>query len=298
MLGRYFHKRGQLGEDAKDRTGKDGDLVRAPGNSAEGDLEIPRVRVQLHVLLDAVKLPGQLRIDVLLLENEDDRFPPVLVGLNADAGVAGDLRPAKRPDEPRECRIGGTELSPGDAAVPHAVDRLHGEVQHHVGRVTRLEQLKNGDGRDRGSQVAYEQGSRLRRVGDRGPVLVGFLVVEGRPQLLSERGQVADRRDDAPGGGGGPLERVTARDLGHVEEKGRVQVAQLDDVQKRLFLPRRGDRVVVGHPVGHNCPWPDVLAPRLNHAEEREQRRRPREASHRRGLREAGTRKPGNLGGI
>ena len=65
----------------------------------------------------------------------------------------------------------------------------------------------------------------------------------------------------APRGRRDPLERVAAGDLGNVHEERRVHVPHLHDVQQRLFLPRQGDRLVVGETIGYDRARPVVPAP-------------------------------------
>ena len=116
-----------------------------------------------------------------------------------------------------------------------------GEGEDEVRRVTRLEHRENVlriNGRD---ESAQELLSGQRHVGDGGPVSVNGRSAQG--------GGVAPQRAvlrQAAAHGETGLQGITSHDGGDIDEDRQVGVAQLDDVQERLLLPRiRNGRAVI-----------------------------------------------------
>src|SRR5262249_17988735 len=211
-----------------------GDFIGIAGGRAEHDTEIAPVGIETEDLADFGELSGQFRIGLFVAEEEGDRFLLILVVLDTDADVAGDLRFAQDANDPLKVRVRGPQSTAGDGAVVDAVYRIHGETKDDVGRIPGLKQKQHRAGIDRLRQVANELRARLRNVRDRGPILVGGLEIESKAELLREGGQVAGRRKDAAIRRGDALQGVAAGHLRNIDEKRRVHVAQLHDVQERL----------------------------------------------------------------
>ena len=141
-----------------------------------------------------------------------------------------------------------------------AIQGFDGQAQNEVRRVPGLEHEENVFGLNRRHESAQKLLPGQRRVGDGRTVGVDGRAAAGQEvaldRLLSrERAIDTDTR----------LHGVTGDDRRHVHEHRQVHVAELDDVEERLLLPRVRDGRAVVETVHGNGPGAEMSAAGEHH---------------------------------
>ena len=170
-----------------------------------------------------------------------------------------------------EFRVSFPNLAPQDGAVANSVDRIDGQVEDDIRRVSGLEQHQNRSWIDRIRQVSDELRAGLRCVGYGRPILIDVLMVECNTQLLPKATEITYRREDAATHPRLFLVSIAAGDLGDVDKERWICISQFDNIQQCLFFPRLCDGLIVGQAILNNGRLRDMPAADLYQCE-REQK--------------------------
>ena len=260
-------------ENFEDRPGYERDLLVVAGHGPIHDPELLGLGVEAQKARDVADGLSDGR-RVAPTEHQCQR---ISLGARSYADVTGILDTAKLIQQLVELRIRRPNMFVRNAtrhtAVVDAVDRLHGEPQHHVDREPGLEHVHDGRRRNIRHHRACKTLPRHRRVRDGRAVVV---YNPGRPS--QDAGDGIERRPlveciDSRGARESPLYRVAGDDLPDVHEHRDVAVAHLHEVQQHLSLPRLAHGCAVVETIPGHRARPHAFA--SCHGEQGQEQKRP-----------------------